>query len=79
MDYEYLDAAFQNPIAVTNTYAPPVGAPNDNFPRAALRSQAIGLDETIPENVQGKFIAIFAIQEVVDRYESWNYADTHKE
>lgn len=63
MDYDFLKV-FQN--GKTNTSTPPVGVPNDDFPRVGLRSQAKGLDETIPENIQGKFTAIFAIESVVD-------------
>lgn len=48
------------------TAADPIGGEDDGKQRIGVRRQEAGLDESIPENVQGKFTVIFAITETWD-------------
>lgn len=66
MDYEYYDT-WPNPSACwSNTNADPAGGESDGTSQICLKTQAKGGDETIPDNVQGKFTVIFAIADVMD-------------
>lgn len=61
-DYDHVDGA------ISGTAVDPVGGPMDGKFRnqVTLLQQAAGGDETIPDNVQGVFTAIFAIANVLD-------------
>lgn len=61
-DYDYLEGGN------SGTATGPIGSEDDGKHRTMvpLIMQEVGQDETIPENVQGVFTAIFAITNVVD-------------
>lgn len=54
--------------SVSGTATDPIGGPDNGIHRFPiyLMEQLRGLDESIPDNVQGVFTAIFAILDVVD-------------
>ena len=63
-DYDYSPVPYANSGAITG----PVGSEDDgkSLTQICLLQQEPGLDETIPENVQGVFTAIFAIKDALD-------------
>lgn len=62
MDYEYASGGYNG------TYADPIGGDRDGRTYAAVGMQKSGEDETIPDTVQGKFTAIFAIGATIDYF-----------
>ena len=60
-----------NPIVISGTNVGPVGSEDDGkfLTNIFLLQQEPGLDETIPENVQGVFTAVFAFKDVIDYQE----------
>lgn len=58
------DFEFDNPT--WGTAADPIGGEDDGRQAVRLRKQDVGLDESIPENIQGKFTVIFAVTEAID-------------
>ena len=56
------------PYAISGTTAGPVGSEDDgkHLTNIYFLAQEPGLDETIPENVQGVFTAVFAIKDALD-------------
>lgn len=71
---EYNDMMFGIGNDIHGTCIDPVGTEENGKARVPtqLWSQAPGQDETIPENVQGVFTAIFALTDVVDYQEFIN-------
>ncbi len=63
-DFDYSN----NDAAVSGTLTTPVGGSDNGRSRfiVPLKEQLRGLDESIPDNVQGVFTAIFAIRDVCD-------------